>query len=89
MKQKKQRGLCYLLTPEYMFEHFYEVTPEFLEEIGIRALLIDIDNTLAPYEQDVPDERILNWFALLSKHGIKAALKIGRASCRERVCQLV
>ena len=57
-----------------MFEHFYEVTPEFLEEIGIRALLIDIDNTLAPYEQDVPDERILNWFALLSEHGIKAAL---------------
>ena len=74
MKQKKQRGLCYLLTPEYMFEHFYEITPEFLEEIGVRALLIDIDNTLAPYEQDVPDERILDWFALLSENGIKAAL---------------
>ena len=74
MKHTKKRGICYLLTPEYMFEHFYEITPEFLEEIGVRALLIDIDNTLAPYEQDVPDERILDWFALLSENGIKAAL---------------
>lgn len=57
-----------------MFEHFYDITPEFLLGIGIRGLLIDIDNTLAPYEQDVPDERIFAWFDLLSKNGIKAAL---------------
>ena len=37
-----------LLTPTYMFGSYREVTPAFLKEIGIRALLIDIDNTLAP-----------------------------------------
>ena len=62
------------LSPDYMFGTFAEVTPEFLESIGVRALLIDIDNTLAPYEQPDPDERILNWFAELEKHGIRAAL---------------
>ncbi len=62
------------LTPDYMFGTFREVTPEFLQSIGVRALLIDIDNTLAPYEQPDPDERILDWFAELEKNGIRAAL---------------
>ena len=71
---KKRRTLSYLLTPDYIFSTFDEVTPDFLEERGIRALLIDIDNTLAPYEQAEPDERIRSWFATLEARGIKAAL---------------
>ena len=63
-----------LLTPDYMFDTYDRVTPEFLAAIGIKALLIDIDNTLAPYEQDEPDERIINWFKTLRAAGIKAAL---------------
>ena len=62
------------LTPDYMFGHYYEITPTFLTSIGVRALLIDIDNTLAPYEQPLPDERIQAWFADLATNGIKAAL---------------
>lgn len=61
-------------TPDYMFATFDEVTPAFLQSIGVRALLIDIDNTLAPYEQPDPDQKILNWFAELEKNGIHAAL---------------
>ena len=62
------------LTPTYMFGHYYEITPTFLNSIGVRALLIDIDNTLAPYEQPLPDDRIRAWFSDLSANGIKAAL---------------
>ena len=62
------------LTPDYMFGTFAQVTPEFLQSIGVRALLIDIDNTLAPYEQPDPDQRILDWFAELEKNGIRVAL---------------
>ena len=62
------------LVPDYMFATFDEVTPAFLQSIGVRALLIDIDNTLAPYEQPDPDQRILAWFAELEKNGIRAAL---------------
>ena len=61
-------------TPTYMFAHYYDVTPEFLLEHGIKALLIDIDNTLAPYEQPDPDERIQAWFDSLTENGIRAAL---------------
>ena len=62
------------LTPTYMFGHYYEITPAFLTSIGVRALLIDIDNTLAPYEQPEPDDRIRAWFKALQENGIKAAL---------------
>ena len=61
-------------TPTYMFGHYYEITPAFLTSIGVRALLIDIDNTLAPYEQAQPDDRIRAWFRDLRENGIKAAL---------------
>lgn len=62
------------LLPDYIFSKFDDVTPEFLKSIGIRALLIDIDNTLAPYEVAVPDERIKAWFELLRENSISATL---------------
>ena len=62
-----------LLSPDYMFPTFEEIAPEWLLSQGIRALLIDIDNTIAPYEQDEPDERALAWFSSLKKAGISAA----------------
>ena len=46
------------LTPTYMFATYREVTPEFLQQAGIRYLLADIDNTLAPYEQPEPDDAL-------------------------------
>ena len=74
MKHKNRHTLNYLLTPDYVFNTYDEVTPEFLKAMGIEALLIDIDNTLAPYEQELPDEKIIAWFDSLKKAGIKAAL---------------
>jgi HAD superfamily phosphatase (TIGR01668 family) len=62
------------LLPDYIFQSFTDVTPEFLDSVGIKALLIDIDNTLAPYEVAEPDDRIKNWFCELKKNGIRATL---------------
>ncbi len=61
------------LMPDYMFRTFDEITPDFLAELGIRAVLADIDNTLAPYEQPEPDERIRGWIDSLAAHGIQIA----------------
>ena len=61
------------LMPDYMFPTFDEVTPKFLSELGVRAVLADIDNTLAPYEQPEPDQRIRGWIASLAAAGISVA----------------
>ncbi len=67
------KKLSDLLMPDFYFEHFYDITPEFLLSKGIRALLIDIDNTIAPYEVAEPDERIKTWFQTIAAAGIAAA----------------
>ena len=72
-KKERIKGNCSLV-PDFVFNTYADVRPEFLRELGIRALLIDIDNTLAPYEQDLPDENIINWFSELKSAGISAAL---------------
>ena len=74
MSNKLKRKKSFSLVPEYVFDTYLDVRPEFLQSLGIRALLIDIDNTLAPYEQDLPDENIISWFDELKRAGICAAL---------------
>ena len=63
-----------LLVPDYMFDRYGDVTPEFLASIGVRALLIDIDNTLAPYEQPDPDDAHRTWFSAMAAAGVRCAL---------------
>ena len=61
------------MMPDYMFRAFDEITPAFLASLGVKAILADIDNTLAPYEQPEPDERIKDWIASLAEAGIGIA----------------
>ena len=61
------------MMPDYMFRTFDEITPDFLRSMGVNAILADIDNTLAPYEQPEPDDRIRNWIAALAEAGIAIA----------------
>lgn len=61
------------MMPDYMFPAFDRVTPDFLRSLGVTAVLADIDNTLAPYEQAEPDEHIRGWIASLAAAGIGIA----------------
>ena len=72
--KKQHHTLNFLFTPDYVFPTFSDITPEFLISHNIKALVIDVDNTLAPYEQDEPDERIVSWVRSLEENGIKLAL---------------
>jgi HAD superfamily phosphatase (TIGR01668 family) len=60
--------------PEYYFDTFDMASAEFLASIGIRGIVLDVDNTLEPYENPVPGEGVLAWFKRLREHGISAAI---------------
>lgn len=60
--------------PDFYFNTFDEVTPEFLKSLGIKGILLDVDNTLEPYENPKPTEKVIKWFASLKENGISAAL---------------
>ena len=61
------------LVPDFYFDKFSDATAEFLSEIGVKGIVLDIDNTLEPYENAVPGEHVLTWFESLAAAGIKAA----------------
>ncbi len=61
------------LMPDYVFNSFSEVTPEFLESEGYTAVVSDIDNTLVPYEIHSPTKEVSDWAESLEKAGISLA----------------
>ncbi len=58
--------------PDFYLSAFDEATVDFLLKKGIKALILDIDNTLAPYEEAEPNERVIAWFESLRAAGIRA-----------------
>ena len=62
------------LMPDIILPTYRDVTPQLCREYGVRAILSDIDNTLAPYEQPNSDEHIRAWLNELKEAGISVAL---------------
>ena len=59
--------------PDRCFDDIYMITPEFLLTEGIRAVLLDIDNTLVTYDDPEPTEPVIKWLNSLAENGISAA----------------
>ena len=73
-----------LITPEYVFKDVTHITPEFLAGKGIRALVLDIDNTLtADRSQELPDE-VAGWLDQMKEAGIGLTIVSNGAENRIR-----
>ena len=59
-----------LFRARFLADDIYQITGEALQRRGIRLLLADLDNTLAPYGAPVPDERLKAWRDELAEHGV-------------------
>ena len=59
--------------PDLYFDTVYEVTPEILTARGVKALILDIDNTLVPYEIPEPTAEVRAWLTGMWDAGIKTA----------------
>ena len=78
-----------LLCPQWVFDDYTAVTPEFLHARGVKLLLSDLDFTLAPKKQSEPDEKLKAWIERLQATGIEVAiLSNNRSSVRvEKFCK--
>lgn len=72
------------LIPGCVLDSIYELTPEALSAPGIRLILADLDNTLAPYEESVPSPALRQWKETLEAAGI--ALFVVSNSRKSRRC---
>lgn len=59
-----------LLTPEYLFRGVSAITPEFLAQRGIRALALDVDNTLAVHDSPELPPAVAAWLGQMRTAGI-------------------
>ncbi len=60
-----------MLKPDFIFKTFLEITPEFLRDNDIKALLLDVDNTLTgAHKSKVLRDGFEEWFSLMRESGI-------------------
>ncbi len=64
----------FTFVPEYYFETFNEASAEFLSNIGVKGIVLDVDNTLEPYENPLPGEHVVAWLNSLKEKEISAAI---------------
>ena len=64
----------FTFVPEYYFDKFNEAGAEFLLSIGVKGIVLDVDNTLEPYENPLPGEHVVAWLDSLKEKGISAAI---------------
>ena len=60
--------------PEYYFKTFNEASADFLTSIGVKGIVLDVDNTLEPYENPLPGDHVKEWLTELKEQGISAAI---------------
>lgn len=58
------------LSPDWVFDHYSQITPEWLAQRGITLLLSDLDFTLAEKRTRRPDQELRNWIEALHGQGI-------------------
>ena len=63
-----------LPVPKRAAHDIYEITPTFLRSQGIRLLLMDLDNTLAPYSVNEASPALKEWIASMKAVGIEPFL---------------
>ena len=59
-----------LIHPDAYLKNVQEITIEFLNKNDIKALILDVDNTLIDYYKNLSDE-VINWAKELKNQGIK------------------
>ena len=53
--------------PTWMVESIYHITPEQIENNGIKGVLTDLDNTLIAWNNPEGTQELKDWIALMKK----------------------
>lgn len=63
-----------IFTPTALKPRVTEITPEFLRELGIAAVLLDVDNTIATYTSHNPAPGAVDWAQRLVEAGFRVVI---------------
>lgn len=63
-----------LLYPKQHLNSIFELDPGELKSMGIRGIIVDMDNTLVPWNDRTVHPRLANWLAGLKKDGFRLCI---------------
>ncbi len=70
------------LKPDIYLNHVSEVSPDLLHKRGIRALILDVDNTLTRHNSQVLSKEVADWVALMRQNGMKLMIASNNTAAR-------
>lgn len=60
-----------LFKPTVALDKVHEISPELLKELNVKALILDLDNTLTTHDNPRPAEKVTDWIQSMRTAGIK------------------
>ena len=73
-----------ILTPEYIFKTIECIHPDFLAAHGIKALVLDVDNTLTADNSQVLEHTVQAWLDEMRAAGIRLPIVSNNTATRVR-----
>ena len=58
-----------LFKPKMRIGKMIDLTPQILNDAGVRALLLDIDNTMTTHDNPVPADGVTEWIEMMKSEG--------------------
>ena len=66
--------MSFSLVPDRLYRRYTDITPQMMQEWGIKLLLCDLDYTLAPRSVARPDEEVLDWVKAMKAAGVEVMI---------------
>jgi HAD superfamily phosphatase (TIGR01668 family) len=63
-----------LLRPKFQYESLTDIPVDFFSSEGINGLLLDLDNTIAPWNDKSLTREVMDWFEKIKAVGIRACI---------------
>jgi len=66
--------VLHLFCPNYRCPRISEIPIEWLKQEGIKAIILDLDNTLLPWNENIPSEENISWVKMVKEAGFRVVL---------------
>lgn len=71
--------------PKVIFKRLTDIPASYLEQSGIRLLMLDFDNTMLPYTKNTPTKELLDWLAQIKQSGVQLCIVSNSKKPRVRI----
>ena len=71
-----------MFVPDFVFDSITDITVDFLKKQNIRALILDVDNTLSEHGSPIPFPGVREWIQELQTNGIQLMISSNNFKAR-------